>query len=211
MRLQRLSSEEMRQTLRRAAEIAQQAPPSEGQATGDELEAYLDAAEEAGLPRKALLQALREKHLAPADAVRPGDFLLAPSADGNFYVATVEALDGPVAQVAFHNGGTHLVARTDLRPLAMVPGRKIQFAYDYGAGMGESWVEGQVQRFDPINRVARISSTWYGSRDVPLTKIRVKPEKPRAAASVQALLWRTSFVAGGLGVGLGYLFALLTR
>src|SRR5437016_2718188 len=117
------SEEERRETLRRAQEIADN-PPARSE-TG-ELESYLRAAEETGIPRDAVLAALRERLLVPADSLKEGDLVFAPSADGASYPARIDRFQGDEVVVTFMSGGEHTLALASIRPLGLVPGRQLQ-------------------------------------------------------------------------------------
>src|SRR5215831_3682594 len=114
------SEEEKRETLRRAQEIAEAPKPV---APADDLQAYLDAAEEAGVPRSAMLAALQERLIVSGQPFKEGDLVLAPSADGACYPARIELLADSDATVQFISGGEHTVSLGLLRPLGIVPGR----------------------------------------------------------------------------------------
>lgn len=200
MRLLNLSEEERRTTLRRAIEIAQSTESVEETAQAeDELEMYLKASEEAGIPRAATLQALKERLLVPIEAHKPGDLVFAPSTDGRLYVATVIRTDPTSAIVRFDKGGELSIALGDLRPLGMVPGRKLQFHKD------GSWWNGSVKTYDTKSQQLELEAAAYGTvKKIKFKDVRLLPEVPTTADKVNALLWRASLIAGGVGMGIGW-------
>ena len=111
--------------LRRAQEIDEQ--------TRLMLEPYpeytelIHAAEEAGIARDATLQALRERMSLPVQAFEPGTKVFAKSADGHFYAATLEKIQGRTAHIRFVNGSEHVADMTDLRLFSLTPGQRVQF------------------------------------------------------------------------------------
>jgi hypothetical protein len=93
--------------------------------TGQDLESFLRAAEEIGISRETVLQALREKLGHPLEGIAPGDQVFAKSADGAFYVATVSAVQGNAATVRFISGSDHTLPLSDLRGFSILPGQKL--------------------------------------------------------------------------------------
>lgn len=207
--LRHLTSEEMRETLQRASEIARSQSPLAEPTAEEELESYLSAAEEAGIPRDALLQALRERHLAPIADLTPGKSVFAPSADDTLHVAEILRVDGATAHVRFSSGGEHTVAVADLRPLSLVPGLKVQCLWKYEMGMGEGWENAEVVRFDPKSGRVQVNTTWLGTREVPLKRLRLVPRAVPAQARMHHLLWKVALAGGAFGGALGLLLGKL--
>ena len=99
-----MDQREAQEILRRAQEIeSQQGVMLRSQA---DVEQFVSAAEEAGLSRDAVLQALRERLRMPAEAFEPGSLVFAESADGRFHVASLTSLDEHTAKIRFLNWGT---------------------------------------------------------------------------------------------------------
>src|SRR5262249_13220678 len=96
------SEEEKRDTLRRAQEIADS---SRAVDPSNDLQAYLNAAEEAGVPRSAMLAALQERLIVGTEPFKEGDMVFAPSADGACYPARIEGITNSDASVVFVSGG----------------------------------------------------------------------------------------------------------
>jgi hypothetical protein len=202
-----LSQEELGATLDRAREIAAQS--TELASPGSSFEDYLKAGEELGIPRDAIVQALREQQLIPTHTLREGDAVFAPSADGQWYPATLTASGSHTATVRFVNGGEHSCALTDLRPLSLVPGRKIQVNdKDWG------WCDADVKSFDERSGKVVANNGWgdasYALKNVRLSRrvAQVAAKKPlpdelRAKLVAQAWKW------GAAGVAIGYALAQL--
>src|SRR5579871_61703 len=196
-----LTEDERRTTLRRAQEIAQH--PADATTAVDEMEAYLSAAEEAGIPRAAMLAALRERLLVGAEALREGDLVFAPSADGACYVARIDRIAGPEATVSFVAGGEHVLSLVSLRPLGLVPGRKLQYrAPDWG------WANATIVAYDAEKQQARVSAMME-EKKVALKDLRLVPEKRATALPIRKAIWIASLLSGAAGTALGFLLAHL--
>lgn len=206
--LQHLNQAELSETIRRAQAIAEQGrelSAPEGQ-YGD----YLQAAEEMGVPREAMLQALRERMLIPSETLEVGQQVFAPSADGFWYVATLLSVSEHTARVRFLEGGEHTCAATDLRPLSLIPGRKLQGDIkDWG------WWACIALRHDPQKeRVQVMHDDWAGGKEwLPLRKLRLTREhvhpkregEQRSETAVKNTLLRVAALAGSAGLALGLL------
>jgi hypothetical protein len=211
-RLQHLTEEQVQQTFRRAQEIAHQAaPPSEAEVaeSESEIEAYLRAAEELGIPRTAAEQALREKLLLPLESVAKGDLVFAPSVDGHHYPATVVRPNGATVLIEFVTGSEHTVATADLQPLALVPGREVEYREkDWG------WIRGTIKTFNASKQRVELQSSWGETRKVTLDEIRLAAPKKKKSAreqKVSTLLWRTSLLVGSTAGILGWLIGHFWR
>jgi hypothetical protein len=130
------------------------------------------AAEEAGIARDATLQALRERMSLPVQAFEPGRRVFAKSADGHFYAATLESLNGRTANLRFVNGSDHVADMTDLRLFSLTPGQRVWFnSPSYGV-----WMQSEVVRFNPDSSSVTVNA-WYQEETVPLEKIRLNKER----------------------------------
>lgn len=202
MPLQHLEDEELQATLTRAREIADQG--REIGEPGAQYEAYLHAAEEMGVPREAMLQALRERMLIAGETLEAGQQVFAPSADGFCYVATLLSVSEHTARVRFLEGGEHTCATSDLRPLSLIPGRKLQ-----GDIKGWGWYDCVVKRHNPGEAKVQVAhddwsetKEWLPLRKLRLTPDHVRPQPPGRATSAAA---RIAAVAGGAGLLIGLL------
>lgn len=206
-----LSETDLSETLTRARQIAEHRPTPA--LAGAECEALLAAGEEMGLPREAILQALRERVPVAAESFAAGETVFAPSVDGSWYPATIVDLGSHSATVRFHNGGEHTVALGDLRPLALVPGRKVQADWP-----GWGWYTVDVVKYEPKQGKVTLSDGW-SKKTLSLQKVRLSSrlaspptvEERRLTAVTRRTLVRCSLLAGGVGVGLGVLLEWLLR
>jgi hypothetical protein len=204
----RLSDEELKETLTRAREITLQS--QELASPEAEYEHYLQAAEEVGIAREAVLQALRERLLIPGESFVEGAQVFARSVDGCWYPATVVKVEGPSATVRFANGSEHACAPEELRPMSLVPGRKIQADLkDWG------WWDAVVERYEPEKeRVHIVHDDWTGEKEVvKLHRIRLSDRQATPPSKVeqqkealwQLRLMRWTLAAGTAGTVLGIL------
>jgi hypothetical protein len=200
-----LSDVELRETLERAREIATKS--SEWVAPDPSGEAFLNAAEEIGIPREALLQALRERQSALGLSFTVGQTIFAPSVDGFWYPAEVTSVGQHTAEVQFVHGGSHTCALADLRPLALIPGRKLQADWPQWG-----WCTVTVESYDPETGQLTATDGWSKKR-LPIRKIRLpekiasppSQEERRLAALSRAALIRCGLLAGGIGLAAGVL------
>jgi hypothetical protein len=207
-----LSEEQVRETVQRAREIAEQSPAPAASMT--DLEAYVRAAEELGIPREAMLLALRERVQVPTEAFREGETVFAPSVDGHWYPAQIVTTGDHSVTVRFVSGGEHTCAPGDLRSLSLVPGRKVEID-----AKGWGWWGARVQKYvEETGKVHVVHDDWSEHKEtVPLHKVRLTSEiaKPQTAAEKQvkalsrASLARCSAVAGTIGIAVGYALAHL--
>ncbi len=202
-----LSEEEVRETLQRAREIADQGRALAGPQGGYEV--YLHAGEEVGIPREALMQALRERHAVPLETLAAGQTVFAPSVDGHWYPAVLSSLDAHSATVRFVNGGEHTCAANDLRPLTLVPGRKLEADWP-----GWGWFGCTVEKYNPDKGTLTLTDGW-SKKSLPLEKVRLPKreaaplttQERRIAAINRIVLTRCALLAGSAGIGLGFLLA----
>ena len=160
------------------------------------------AAEEAGIARDATLQALRERMSLPVQAFEPGTKVFAKSADGHFYAATLEKMQGRTAHIRFMNGSEHAVDMTELRMFSLTPGQRVQFhSPSYSI-----WVMAEIVRVNRDSGSVTVNA-WYQEETVPLEKIRLSKERPSLAIGDRTKL--LIFGIGGL-VGGGILGSVLT-
>jgi hypothetical protein len=180
--------------LRRAQEI-------DGQ-TRQMLEPYpeyselIRAAEEAGIARDATLQALRERLSLPVKEFEPGTRVFAKSADGHYYAATLDRVQGRTAHLRFVNGSEHVADMTDLKMFSLTPGQKVMF-HSSSYGM---WIGGEVVRFNRESGSVTVIA-WYQEETVPLEKVRLGKERAALAIGDRARYWGIAIacaVTGGL-------------
>lgn len=165
------------------------------------------AAEEAGIARDATLQALRERMSLPAQAFEAGQKVFARSADGHFYAATLERIEGRVAHLRFVNGSEHQADMTDLRLFGLTPGQKVHY-HSSSYGM---WIQAEVVRFNRDSGSVTLTA-WYQEETVPLEKVRVNREGNPIKLGDQAKFWLVGGIALVAGGGLGAaIMALINR
>jgi hypothetical protein len=194
-----LSQEDLTDVLQRAQAIEVHkvtAPDAHG-----DTEVFLRAAEEVGISREAVLQALREKLGHPLEGIAVGDRVFAKSADGAFYVATVAQTQSSTATVRFLNGSDHLLPLTDLRGFAILPGQKIQAKWPTWG-----WCTVEVEKYDPEKEIVT-ATDGLKSRPFPLEEVRLPMQKTRRQQAISALLWRVGLISAGLGAAAGALLA----
>lgn len=200
-----LTEQELSETLERARQLS---VAGDAEVAAD-LEPYIHAAEEMGIPRAATLQALRERHLLPSIEFRSGEWIFAPSVDEHWYPGRIVELDVATAKVEFAAGGVHQCATADLRPLALMPGKLIQTDHkDWG------WSGSRVLGFRPASNEVRVETSGTKGQ-VPLAKVRLThrqanppaPAEQRVLALNRAALWRVAMWAGGGGLVVGLFLA----
>lgn len=205
----RLTEEELTQTIQRAREISGQSAVAL-EAAG-ETEQYIQIAEELGIPREAIELALRERQALPTQDFSAGEIVFAPSADGFWYPATITVAGAHTAQVRFIKGGEHSVALTDLRPLGLVPGRKIE------ANLKSwGWWGGTLDTYEPKNGKI-VMDSWGEKNKTTLADIRLTPKiaspptklEQRQMALTQKALTRCALLSGSIGLAGGLALAQL--
>ncbi len=200
MEQQHLSTEELSGVLRRAQEI------DAGGGSSGEMEAYITAAEEAGISREATMQAIRERLGYPIAAARLGEFVFARSADGHYYAAKVEHTEEKSARVKFMNGAVADLPLSDLREFALLPGQKL----NYLSPSGGFWANGTVTTFNADSRVVTMES-WGTAESVPLDKVRMLAQNTRMGIKATANLWASKLWWLGGGIGIGVILDMILR
>lgn len=214
-----LTQEEVNKAVIRATQIAEEkVEPGQPANPAASFESYVAAAEEIGIPRDAMLQALREQHVLPLVSYQAGDQVFAKSVDGAYYAASItDVNEDGTAQVQFISGSHHRVTLKDLRPFALIPGAVLQFQDEAQLGSG-IWYSGKLVEYNADRK--KVTMTLVGtSYTVPITMVRLKPTRvsaPKLSLSTRALLTRAIAISSISGVGVGFvlayiLFALLHR
>jgi len=195
--LRQLTEAELKETLDRARQIAGETGELEA---GGELDNYVEAAAEIGIPAEAMRQALRERAPLIRAPLAVGDAVFAPSADGHWYPARLIDLDEQRAQVRFLSGADHHCPPRDLQPLSLIPGRKLQ-----GDIKGWGWYDCRVERFDADrDQVHVVHDDWSGHKEkLALTKVRLQRHHvyPETAAPQGGERVPASAVAWAAGIG----------
>lgn len=170
----KLDEQAIREILVRAEEIHLGAS-SEGES---EHKALIKAAEEAGLPRDAIEQALRERLESSKLQTAPGEFVFAPSADGKLYVAEVIESNSTKIRVKFLNGSESTVSPESAQAATFLPGTKVYANWPHWG-----WWNCTVLSYDQPNRLLRLTDGMGSERSFPLTEIRINPPKSQHASS----------------------------
>ncbi len=199
-----LKPQDLQEVLRRAQEI--DAHRVELSSASGEPEMFLRAAEDAGISREALVQALRERLGSPLEGIKPGDRVFAKSADGAFYAADLLEVSEGSARVRFLNGSDHTLPRTDLRPFAILPGQKLQCKWPMWG-----WYTSRAESFDPQTGKVRASDGGWNTKSFDLDKVRLRAEKSRSRRSLSGLITGVAVVSALLGGVLGALLMHLFR
>ncbi len=192
-----LSEIEIREVLARAEEIHARGG---GSASSMDSEAVLRAAEEAGLPREAVEQALRERLDLLEAPPNSGDLVFAKSSDGRYYVAEVVDSTERSIRVRFLKGGEHARAGSDLRPCRFLPGGRITVPWP-----GWGWWGCTIVSYDATKRKVKVYDGWSAEKTFPISEVRLDPSRRRGAMSrAKAYLWLAgvSLLAGGALGGL---------
>ncbi len=189
-----LTDEELDDVLARAQEIERAA--RQGDEWAIEVAAVIGAAEEVGLSRQAVQQALAERHIAPASPPAIGSLTWARSADRRLYVAEVLATSEEGVFVRFLGGSEHRVALGELRPCTIIPGQRVGC---YWPGWG-SWTC-TVIAYDSETREVELSDRWGSTKTFPVSRIWLAPAKADSRAArkrTYATLLAAGAAAGAL-------------
>ena len=155
-----------------------------------DLEQYVKIAEEMGVPRVAMEQALNERFAFLEEKLEEGQMVFAESGDKYFYLARIVASGENSVQVEFFNGGDGTVGRHELQRATFAPGT----LYDYYSPMKMMYVRGRVARYDKQNLTVTFN-TWGVEETVPVAKVRLRKD---AKTGVTLSSWMIA-VATGLG------------
>jgi hypothetical protein len=168
MQQMKLSDEELAQTLQRAEQIATRVP--HGTALEEKYDAYLRATDEMGIPREAVIQALRERLNIRDMTVEPGTRVFAPSADGYWYVATVTQVDNDRASVRFEAGGEHTCGVDELKPASLLPGTIVHACWTGD----DIWYGARIRKYNTDKKKVEVIYRADGTVEtLPLDRIRL--------------------------------------
>ena len=195
-----LSDEEVAAVVQRAHEIhslEDRLDTSEAQ-----FEQYVKVAEEMGVPRDAMMQALNERFAFLDETLNEGDFVFAKSGDGHYYVARIDKVVESGAHVQFLNGSEAAVGMPDLRKASFTPGSSLEFlSKEFGM-----YVKGKCVQYNSAARTVTLSS-WGEEYTVPLSKLRIRKEKSpsnRDARSLALMIALSAVAGGGIGAAIMY-------
>lgn len=188
----RMTGEEWSAILARAAEIQRTAEES-ADAQAD-VDAMMAAAEDVGLTRTAVEQALKER-LAGMPAATPiavGGRIFARSTDGRMYVAEALEVGQAGVRVRFLKGDELLVPADHVRPASFVPGQKVSVHWPWWGPWSCT-----VISYDATKQKVKLSDGWGDVKTFKVSDVWLPQER---AAGHQA---RTKVYLTLLGVGAG--------
>lgn len=179
-----LTEEQVREVLTRAEQIH----------LGEDLSAdsILKAAEESGLPREAIEQALRERfeHLEAPPQV--GDIVFARSGDGNYYIAKVQKAEGDRVGVEFLAGGRKELRLEDLIAASFTPGQR--FTVDWP---GWGWAAGRLLSYNAKSQKVTMQG-WAEQKTLPLKSIRLDGNRAGSTRGQAMAIWIGGMISGGV-------------
>jgi hypothetical protein len=186
MQSQRLSDDEVRELLARAEEI-------QSKGSLNTYEAVMSAAEEAGLSRDAISQAVQER-LSATFAPGEGQLVFAKGEKDRYFAAEVVKQGGGSALVRFLNGSEHQVPLSSLRPLTLLPGESIVCPWpDWG------WWTCSVVHFDTVRRKVKVTDSLGTEKTFDLAQVFVKaPGTPPDLSKYPWLLMSALTLGGGI-------------
>jgi len=164
----KFSEQQVREILARAEQIHLGAAEEQE----SDSKALIKAAEEAGLPREAVEQALRERLETQIPNLTPGEFVFAPSADGKLYVAEVKSSSATTTTIQFLIGSEISVPTEQIQTANFLPGSKVSANWPHWG-----WWTCTVLSFDKPNRLLRLSDGWGTEKTFPLAEVRIDPPK----------------------------------
>ncbi|GMV89433.1 MAG: hypothetical protein AMXMBFR81_23640 [Chthonomonas sp.] len=187
MTLEHLSPEQAREVLARAEEIQRRMDAGEVHTVGTD--ALLAAAEEAGLSREAIEQALAEVAPQPTQQVSPGQLVFALSADKKYYPAEVLATGPREVRVRFMSGGEHALVPEQVRPARFLPGEKITCPLPFWG-----WWACKVVKFDHKEMQVTVTDDW-NTFTFDVSKVRLDPPKDQEETTRTKLI-RNAYLWG---------------
>jgi hypothetical protein len=188
----RLSDEELAAVVQRAHEIGSLQGRLDESRRG--LEEYVKVAEEMGVPREAMMQALSERFSFLDREIETGTLVFAKSSDGRAYAAKVVSAGEDSVHVRFLNGGEARVGRHELQEASFSPGAQ----YEYHSPSYMMYLKSAVVRFD--RDAMTVTFNYWGTEEtVPLSKVRTA--RPRTGPGVPPLVYTLDNALGTGVVG----------
>lgn len=189
-----LSQEQVREVLQRAGEIDQMR--LRGIEDLSDVDTVIAAAQEVGVSREAIVQAMQEQLDLLGEPPTAGDRVFAKSANGKFYPAEVTRVNEGTMVVRFLSGGETTLSSKDIRPFNVTPGSKLVCNWpDWG------WWTCTVLAYDEAAGKVRISDNWGSEETVALTEVYLdsKQFEQRGASLWSRISWQAGllFAAGG--------------
>lgn len=162
----------------------------------------VDAAQEAGMSREAVLMALRERLEETAREFKEGEFVFAESDDHHWYAAKYLGMEGSRCKLRYMTGGEALVEPTKLRAFGLNPGKKVQC---YNA-TNKTWTSAEVIRYNPDSHSVTVNY-WYTEEVLPIERIRIKRDFKGVNLNIKN---KGLAIAIAIALGSGFLGALIT-
>jgi hypothetical protein len=200
--MQQLDEVTLREVLLRAEEI--DSGTQSGVKPAANFEEMVAAAEEAGLSRHAISQALRERFGWQGEALMPDTLVWAKSADGNSYLARVVGTNQESVKVRFLSGSEKTLPYVDIQEFSVIPGATL----NYNSPTWSTWINGQVVRYNEDTRSVTFN-TWGTEETITLDKVRLAKTTSDAALKMHYWMYFFMFLCGGV-VG-AIVLRLLTR
>ncbi|MBS1706129.1 MAG: hypothetical protein JST40_09665 [Armatimonadetes bacterium] len=195
-----MQPEELREVLIRAEQIQSQQVVNVDQEV--ETETIVQAAEEAGLSRDAVLQALQERLALTQASTQPGAIVMAESADGHFYAARVISSDTVAAKVKFLSGGEQSLPLNKIKPFSPVPGTQFSCPWQ-----NWGWWNCKVVSYDSDNMRLLVTDGWGNQQGFHISEVR--QNKERSPQSNQSLYYLYLGLTGFGGMVLGFVIRWL--
>ncbi|MBX3095539.1 MAG: hypothetical protein KF812_01635 [Fimbriimonadaceae bacterium] len=162
-------------------------------------EAFVQAAEEAGVPRESVLQALRER-LATAPQFKVDDLVFAPGADGWLYIAKITGLEEGVAQLKFANGADASFTTNKLMSMSLLPNQKVQVNLPGWGG----WYGSTVVSINHFAHSLTVNASGI-QQTVTMDAVRIRPEvadgKERKFTKTEFIEWVVTAAVSSAVVG----------
>lgn len=127
----------------------------------------VSAADEAGINKDSVIQALRERVAILSAEPEIGDKVFALSVDGDYHLAKFLGESGEYSSVEFYGGGTAKILSTMIKPFQMIPGAEVQVPWDR-----KKWVSGKVIDLDEENKWLYVEVDGI-SRYIDYDKVRI--------------------------------------
>lgn len=190
----RMSGEEWSAILGRAAEI-QRAAEDSADAQAD-IDAMMSAAEDVGLTRTAVEQALKERLAGAPQALPPavGARVFARSTDEKMYVAEVLEVGSAGVRVQFLKGDELVVPAGDVRPASFVPGQRVSVNWPWWGAWSCT-----VVSFDATRQRVKLTDGWGDEKTFKVSDVWLPRQRPTGhPARTRAYL---ALVGAGAGFG----------
>lgn len=181
-----MQQEEIQRVLARAQEI--QSSPDENP-NYDEL---MVAAEEAGVGRNAVLQAIRERLGFAEQPLLAGDYVFALSADGDRHVAEFVSREDDTITVKYINGATAKLLSTAVQPFRMLPGELVDCPW---SNLG--WRRCAIESYKPENKWVYVVGPGGDKKYFDLDEIRLLSSASWRTRRTSLLIKLALFCGGG--------------